>query len=153
MNKRESVPLEHDGWIWTNNEGSILIPAERSVTMTTGIRLRSQGKWSKNWRADYGRTVALRAKIARALSVVPAAAVTAHLGGRVRRIVFTRLAPRLLDDDNLAFVLKPVRDQVCAWLGGQNNVSARADDGMRSGYTFEYRQRQQKAYGLQVELS
>lgn len=153
VNTRERVQLEHDNWQWVATEATILVPAERCVVLTTGIRLRSQGQWSKNWRANYGRTVSLRAKLVRVLSVVPAAAVTTHIGDRVRKVTFTRLAPRMLDSDNLASVMKPARDQICAWLAGDNRVNARADDGMRSGYSFEYRQRQQRAYGVQIELS
>lgn len=153
MNPREHVQLEEDAWYWHLREGTILLPAERCVSITMGIRLKSQAKGSKNWRAIYGHTVALRSRVAKRLQETPATAIVAHLGDRVKQVTFIRMAPRLLDDDNLAHACKPIRDQIVAWLAGDNRPNARADDGMRSGYSFVYRQQQQRAYGLRVELA
>lgn len=151
--KAKPKPLELDGCHWIATEGSILVPEVRAVCITIGIELKSQGQWSKNWRATHGRSQQLRKRTMMALHVVPVFAVELHLHSKPTRIEFTRLAPRLLDSDNLASVFKPIRDQVCAWLVGKNDPSARANDGMRSGYTFEYRQQQQRAYGVRVELA
>lgn len=146
--------LEGDSVHWFAHEPTILTPGMRSVCITIGIELKSQGQWSKNWRATYGRSQQLRKRVAQALARLTApAAVTEHLRGQPLRISFTRLAPRLLDSDNLTSVFKPIRDQAVCWLAGYTSTNARADDGMRSGYTFSYHQRQQRAYGVQIELA
>lgn len=151
-------PLELDGCHWIATEGSILVPEVRAVCVTIGIVLKSQKSgFSNNWRAAAGRSKQLRKRTMMALHVVSADAVRMHLqdGGfsGPSLIAFTRMAPRRLDDDNLASVFKPIRDQVVAWLAGRNETDARADDGMRSGYTFTYHQQQQRAYGVRIELA
>lgn len=154
--KRETVQLELDGCEWVATEDSILVPAQRSVVITIGIRLKSQRHgMSNNWRAAHGRSVQLRKRTARALILVPVPSITRHLlmTHPPSRIGFTRLAPRALDTDNLAAAFKPIRDQVCCWLAGDNSVDARADDGIRSGYSFSYHQQQQRAYGVRIELA
>jgi hypothetical protein len=145
--------LEQDAVHWIATEGSILIPATRAVVITIGIELKSQGRWSNNWRAAAGRSRQLRERTMLALSVLTPAAVQKHLGAPVQQIGFTRLAPRMLDDDNLRTAAKAVRDQVVAWLAGYTTVNARANDGMRSGYTFSYYQQQQRLYGVRLELA
>jgi hypothetical protein len=150
--RRLACELEQDDVHWIASEGSILAPPVRAVVITIGLRLRSQGQWSKNWRADYGRTKQLRERTARALSLIAVDGVTEHLRREARVVSFTRLAPRLLDGDNLVAACKAIRDQVCCWLSGDNRPNARADDGVRSGFTFEYHQQQQRAYGVRVEL-
>lgn len=144
---------ELDGIQWVHSQGSILVPEVRAVVITIGVRLRSQAKWSNNWRARYGRSRELREAVARALSLIPVPEVTAHLRDRVRTIKLIRLAPRLLEKhDNLPIVGKNVIDQVTAWLAGDNRPNARARDGRKDGYTFEYFQQQQRLYGVRVEL-
>jgi hypothetical protein len=48
-------------------------------------------------------------------------------------VTITRIAPRQLDDDNLAISGKHVRDEIAAWLG--------ADDKPGSGIEWRYGQR------------
>jgi hypothetical protein len=148
-----SHEVELDDCHWIATDGSILVPAQRAMVITIGIRLKSQSKdWSNNWRAGYGRSTALRKRTAGALALLPLAGVLTHLRAPARLLSFTRLAPRKLDSDNLVSVFKPIRDQVCCWLSGNNTPNARADDGTRSGYVFEYYQQQQRVYGVRVEL-
>jgi hypothetical protein len=145
--------LELDDCQWVATDGSILVPAQRSMVITIGIDLKSQSKWtSHNWRATHGRTVALRKRVAKALSLLPVDGVVTHLRAPARRITLIRMAPRKLDTDNLVAAFKPIRDQVCCWLGGDNAPNARADDGVRSGYTFDYHQQPQRVYGVRIEL-
>jgi hypothetical protein len=152
--KAKFVPLEIDACHWVATEGSILVPEVRAVVITVGLELKSQKHGiSNNWRAEHGRRQQLRKRMCVRLGTIPFWGVEAHLDGKPTKIEFTRLAPRMLDSDNLASVFKPIRDQVCAWLVGKNDSSARADDGMRSGYTFSYHQQQQRAYGVRVELA
>lgn len=148
--KRE---CELDGIQWVCSQGSILVPESRAVVITIGIRLKSQKHGvSNNWRAAYGRSQQLRKRTAHALALLPVPEVTKHIRGRVQKIVFVRLASRLLDSDNLAGAFKAIRDQTVAWLAGQNHTSARADDSMRSGYEFSYFQQQQRLAGIRIEL-
>lgn len=149
--KKASVELDEVRWIAT--EGSILVPSERVLVVTIGLHLRSQGRWSKNWHADYGRSQQLRKRVMHALAIIDVEMVSRHLQGPPTRLTFVRLARRVLDSDNLAAVFKPIRDQTCCWLACDNTPSARANDGMRSGYTFEYRQQKQKLYGVRIEVS
>lgn len=145
--------LELDDCQWIATEDSILVPASRTVVITIGIRLQSQAHWSHNWQAAWGRTKDLRERMAEALSLISVEQVSEHLHGVARQMVLIRMAPRKLDTDNLAVALKPIRDQVCCWLAGDNRPDARANDGVRSGYTFTPRQQAQRAYGVRVELS
>lgn len=58
-------------------------------------------------------------------------------------VTLTRLAPRLLDDDNLRGSLKSVRDSVAAWLG--------IDDG-NALVRYHYGQQKHGAYGVLVDV-
>lgn len=145
--------LELDGAHWIAAKHDILAPRGAGLDITIGVRLKSQGSgWSHNWRADYGRSRQLRIRAMHALACVDLETVLRHLSGPPNAIRFVRLAPRALDDDNLRTAFKPIRDQVCAWLAGNNSADARANDGMRSGYAFDYGQQQQKLYGVRIEI-
>jgi len=152
--KRAVVELEPDVINWHRSVPSILDPERRTLIVTIGIRLKSQGSgWSHNWRASHGRSQQLRKRMMHMLARIDVDHVTRFLGGGPRKVSFVRLAPRQLDDDNLRSAFKPIRDQVVCWLALDNSPSAKADDGMRSGYEFTYhQQQQQKLYGIRVEL-
>lgn len=147
--QREPTRIE-----WVNAKHSILAPEPAALLVTIGVRLRSQAKnWGgNNWRANYGRSRQLRAYVMHALARIDLESVLRALGGPPNSIRFVRLAPRLLDDDNLRAAFKPARDQVCCWLSGDNTLTARANDGMRSGYAFDYGQQPQRAYGIRIEI-
>lgn len=78
--------------------------------------------------------------------------VALKLGRHLRRfrsegelhVTLTRVAPRALDDDNLASAFKAVRDQVAAELG--------RNDGQKSGLSWAYRQ-EPGPYAIRVELT
>lgn len=145
--------FEENRWLWLVGDRSVLSPATWSVVVVMGLEIKSQKHGvSNNWRPAYGRSQQLRKRVLKALMPLTPARVQEHINGPVTDITFTRCAPRRLDDDNLRTAFKPIRDQVVAWLAGYTTTNARADDGMRSGYTFEYRQQQQRAYGVQIEL-
>lgn len=151
---KDGTFLEQDRVDWIATEGSILVPQERCVVLTFGIKLRSQTHgWSNNWRPAHGRSKQLRKRTQAALHGVSVEHVTQHLRAPARTIVFVRLAKRKLDSDNNVAVFKSIRDQVCCWLKGENETWARASDSMRSGFEFEYRQQSQRAWGVRVELS
>lgn len=60
-------------------------------------------------------------------------------------LVLTRIAPRLLDGDNLQSAFKAVRDGVADWLG--------VDDGHK-GLDWQYNQRKDgpKVYAVEIEV-
>lgn len=58
-------------------------------------------------------------------------------------ITITRVGPRKLDDDNLAASCKFVRDQIARMVG--------TDDGSPL-YEWQYEQRFDKSYGVDVEI-
>lgn len=61
-------------------------------------------------------------------------------------VMLTRVGPRPLDSDNLAFAFKSVRDAIAAWVG--------VDDGPGSGLTWVYDQRRgrPREYYAEVEI-
>ena len=79
---------------------------------------------------------------ARLGSQVVAAEVRAARAKSIR-VIFTRVGPKKLDDDNVTGAFKYVRDGVAEALG--------ADDGARV-YEFKYRQRT-GAYAVEVEIT
>lgn len=58
-------------------------------------------------------------------------------------VILTRIAPRLLDDDNLRGSLKSVRDEIATWLG--------IDDGDWR-VRYHYAQEKRGAYGVRAEV-
>lgn len=149
----QTTPLELDDIRWIAATGGILAPEPAGLDITIGVVLKSQSSgWSHNWRASHGRSQQLRKLVMHRLACVDLEPLTRFLGGPANSIRFVRLAPRSLDTDNLATAFKPIRDQVCCWLSGENSPTARANDGKRSGYTFEYAQQSQKAYGIRLEI-
>lgn len=144
--------LEQDDVRWIRTEGSVLVPAERVLVVAVAIYLKSQGGQSKNWRAGWGISKRVRTKVMHVLARIDLESVVRFFEGYPNKLTFTRLAPRSLDSDNLATVMKPVRDQTCAWLCGKNAADTVANDGIRSGYEFAYRQQRQSAYGVQIQL-
>lgn len=60
-------------------------------------------------------------------------------------VVLTRVGPTNgLDDDNLAGSQKAIRDQIAQWLG--------VDDRRNQIVRYEYRQRREKVWGVEVEF-
>lgn len=152
----EGVTLvEYDvRWFRGNTDTSILAPLEPDVLLITiPFQLKSQGGSSKNYMTAAGVTKKCRRHTMHALEPINLGQVTNFFSGLPKTIRISRLAPRSLDSDNNVTALKPFRDQVCAWLDGRNTLDARANDSLRSGYTFTYGQQRQQAYGVRIELS
>jgi hypothetical protein len=114
-----------------DDSGSVLIIA-------IGHWLKAQPRGKSGWRTRHGVSRGLREKTMHALARIDLEEVHRFLGGAPNSLRFVRLASRSLDDDNLRTAFKPIRDQVCCWLGGDNTPNARANDGKRSGFTFDY---------------
>lgn len=58
-----------------------------------------------------------------------------------------RIAPRMLDDDNLAGAFKSIRDEVAAFFG--------VDDGPKGPIKWRYEQRREapRQYGVEIRLT
>jgi hypothetical protein len=147
------TPLEDDRVWWIPARDGVLVQEPATLAISIGVVLKSQGSgWSHNWRAQHGRSRQLRTLAMHNLASVDIGDLVRFLGGPANSIRFVRLAPRSLDDDNLRTAFKPIRDQVCCWLACDNSPTARANDGKRSGYAFDYGQQQQKLYGIRIEI-
>lgn len=70
----------------------------------------------------------------------------------VTRVRFTRLGPKLMDDDNAVASLKSVRDQVAAWRSGDNTPKGRGDDGPGCGVAWEYAQEKCTHFGVRLTI-
>lgn len=84
-----------------------------TITVQLPIKIISEANAHGHWRER-----AKRAKLHRAttLTLLQAWHGTKPPAGRMR-ITMTRIAPRTLDDDNLAGGFKATRDGVADWLG------------------------------------
>jgi len=113
--------------------------AKPSLMLTLPIRLVSEAnardKWGRIKRAkEQRRVVALK------LNTVGRRTLKPPLALRI-----TRIAPRRLDDDNLARSAKAVRDQLCDWLG--------YDDGdERLSFAYAQCKGQPKEYAVRIEV-
>lgn len=70
----------------------------------------------------------------------------------IKSAKFTRHGLRLVDDDNLPGTMKRVRDQVAAWIAGNNTPDGKGDDSPTCGVAWSYDQVKGKEYGVVVEL-
>lgn len=85
---------------------------------------------------------ARRAKAERAAWLAAVEGIAPPQG--VTRVRVVREGVRLLDTDNLAGAAKHLRDAIAEWLG--------VDDGPRGPVAWVVEQRQQRGYGVEVEL-
>ncbi len=112
------------------------------------LKLPSAGNLHEHWRARASRVKAQRAHVKLALKSiryrqmlwdVAAEAVNGHTAV----CTLTRISPRKLDSDNLAFAFKAVRDEIAAQLG--------IDDGS-DAVLWEYRQETGKQ-AIRIEIA
>jgi len=120
------------------------------VRFILAVRIRSEANLSGHWRAK-----AARVKSQRSLTRTMTSQKLRELGLRPANllagdgclVVLTRIAPRSLDDDNLARSLKAIRDGVAD--------AFKTDDGIKSklkwGYTQEKGRPKQYAVRIQIE--
>lgn len=100
-----------------------------TVTVEIPMALPSAGNLHEHWRKRHQRIKAQRMStglMLRAWRVVSWADAhgTALRAGVMRlAVTLTRVSPRKLDDDNLAFAFKGVRDEVAAYFGVNDNDS------------------------------
>jgi len=109
------------------------------VTVYIPMRLVSEANKHEHWAAKAKRVRRQRWVVARVLDTKLAPALPAV-------VKLTRIAPRRLDDDNLARAFKAVRDEVAQWVG--------TDDSPGSGIEWRYAQRRGKMreYGIEIAV-
>lgn len=113
-----------------------------SVTIE-GLRTKSEANQREHWHARHRRTkpqrLAARLHVQQLIGSAP--------NWKPARVHLTRLAPRTLDDDNLAGALKAVRDGVADAFG--------CDDSARSGIEWTRGQEKHalpKHYAVRIEV-
>lgn len=119
--------------------------SELLLRVIVPIKTVSEANQRGHWAKKAGRVKAQRNAVELVLRTSPSswARAVAVLGPV--SVVLTRIAPRRLDDDNLASALKATRDQVAAWLG--------VDDGdERVSWKCEQRTGRPKEYAVEVSI-
>lgn len=121
------------------------------VTLEWPMTLKSASNLREHWSARHKRVkvqrlttaLMLRANgVGSSLALVRAVRAT---GPEARLVVtLTRVAPRLLDDDNLRGAFKGVRDEVAAFFG--------LDDGDVARMRCEYQQSKGKPSSVRIEI-
>jgi hypothetical protein len=118
-----------------------LAPVRWSSRFEFSYRTRSAANAREDWRAKSRRTKEER----NALFFAWVAASKPRPPGRPVSVTFTRLAPRKLDDDNLASAFKAMRDELARALGLRG-------DGPNDGATWTYKQERAPDYRVRVEI-
>lgn len=111
----------------------------RAVVTVTALKTKSLNVREHHY-ARARRVSAERLATAAALCAVDA---TAFRAAPAVRVTLTRVAPRLLDSDNMVGGLKGVRDEVAKWL--------KKSDAPGSGVEWIYSQ-ERGAVGVRIEL-
>lgn len=70
----------------------------------------------------------------------------------VRSVHFIRYGIRTMDCDNLPGAIKRIRDQVAAWIAGDNTIKGKGDDSPTCGVAWTYAQVTGKERGVVIEL-
>lgn len=106
------------------------------------LRVSSSANTRDHWRVVMKRKQQHRGLIRMALAVP---IVTARLADYPAwRVTFTRIGPKALDTDNVAYACKSLRDSVAELL--------KVDDGDLARVQFEYKQLKVSQYGLRIEI-
>lgn len=90
-----------------------------TVSVTIPMTLPSAGNLHEHWRKRHQRIKAQRA--ATLLAMKARGKIITIVGAWSMTVTLTRIAPRALDSDNLAFAFKGVRDEVAAYFGVNDN--------------------------------
>lgn len=113
-------------------------PVEDRVMVYLPIRIESALNLREHWRTKANRNSSHRAATWFALKAAGPFPVPCT-------VTLTRVAPRELDDDNLAGGFKSVRDGVADWLGVD-------DRDKRVKWVYAQRRGASKEYGAEVEI-
>lgn len=119
-------------------------------TLDIPVVTQTESNANEHWRTRHGRSKAQRALTMMGLNMLP----NPEAKTRIKHVLFIRHAPGELDCDNLPSSCKHVRDQLVAWIAGENTITGEGDDGPHCGIAFEYApQVKQKAYGVRINMS
>lgn len=112
-----------------------------STTIAIPMRLGAALNARVHWTARAKRAKTERAVVSVALRHHPFTADAVPT-----TCTLTRIAPRALDDDNLAGAFKSIRDEIAAFFG--------VDDGPKGPIAWHYGQRKgaPKQYGIEINL-
>src|SRR5688572_10318439 len=95
-----------------------------AVAVEIPMALPSAGNLHEHWRKRHQRVKTQRSATRLALNVTAVGndllPMGFHDSDRLA-VTFTRISPRRLDDDNLAFAFKGGRDEVAAYFGVNDN--------------------------------
>lgn len=115
----------------------------QKIIIEAPIRIKSQANLRQHWRVKSAE----RKKNLRILKVF----MPKSLPPMPVKITLTRVAPRLIDDDNLQFAMKEFRDFVAdAFIPGL--PMGRADNDKRLHWCYDQRQEGRNNYMLRIIL-
>jgi hypothetical protein len=121
----------------------VAMSATQVLCVLVPVRIESEANRREHWRRVAERKADHRLAARRTLMVA-----NGHLGPAINlpcSVTLTRIAPRDLDDDNLASGFKAFRDGVADWLG--------IDDGdKRLTWRYEQRRGKPKEYAAEVKI-
>lgn len=116
-------------------EGRVLM---FDASIRTVSEANTRGHWSGRYSRGKGQKRAVLALCQTRFGVTPP--------GPPLVVKLTRIAPRLLDDDNLRSAFKAIRDAIAFWL--------EVDDGdPRVAWAYDQKKGEPKAYAIRVEIS
>jgi hypothetical protein len=126
---------------WSPNTATVIVP----------LRTLNELNDHTHWRKRHKRSCEQRLTVCAYLN---------QLGQDFRRdlvtyVDFVRVAPGqgLDPGDNLNSSMKYVRDQIAAYLAGNNTPEGKGDDGPKCGVRWSYQQRRATQWGVEIRMS
>jgi hypothetical protein len=112
-------------------------------TLEIPMRLMSEANTHQHWRKKYERNKRQQKAVKLIwLSKRPSVAIPC-------RVCFTRIGPKLLDSDNLAYAFKAIRDELAGLI--RPGLAPGQADGDGSGIDWIYAQ-EKGLYGIRIEI-
>lgn len=149
-------PLEPDWHMYAVDESSVLdsTPQRHTKIIAFGYYAQNPTNGSHGtWKVGAGKTKATRKKTMHALAAHDIEPLLRWLSGWPTHVRMVRMGPGTLDVGNLHSTLKPVQDQIAAWLAGDNTPTGKGDDSPRSGIVWLFEQQCQKPHGIRIEVT
>lgn len=113
------------------------------LTFEIPMRLMSEANTHQHWRKKYERNKRQQKAVRLIwLSKRPSVALPC-------RVCFTRIGPRMLDSDNLAYAFKAIRDELASLI--RPGLAAGQADGDNSGIEWFYAQ-EKGLNGIRIEI-
>lgn len=118
-----------------------------AFVVSVPVKTSTETNTRQNWYA-----VAGNAKREREATCLSLKGLHVEYPALIKSVKLTRHGLRLMDDDNLPGSMKRVRDQVAAWIAGNNTPDGKGDDSPTCGVAWSYDQVKGKEYGVVLEL-